>query len=446
MSEQTKNVSWKQDLAAKRAQLSELQSNIRGMQKALEAGRVDDKEKVNLEKWLGDAEAIQNSPEFRSHLEMEATEKRATKFLAEEIPVRQTEPSNFRTATEEEKRNPLVSTEEYRSAVVRYIANGEANMSQKDREILSKGWKSNVRANVTYSGAQGGYLVPQAVENGLEVATRELIGPETLGADVKTVSGTNDRLIRVRDSSSRKASWVGEAVSDTTTANLAYGQKELKFYKMRTDTFYISRELLVSSDIDTEADFADEMAYEFAYTAAETLTIGDGVGKPEGLLTALVRTGATVNSATSSTVVADDFLLMMNAVGDMHKLTGQFGFAPGFIVGSTMKMKGNSNLYLFRNQITQEILSNIHSRPYKPLTFMPNTPTTTGTVFGVYGKFKAYKIRYLAGGTTMKRIDQSDTAIATDSVGLKGYRDVAAGWCSASGNSTTREAVVGLVA
>ncbi len=446
MSTSNTNVSWKQDLAAKRATLATLQSNIRGMQKALEAGRVEDSERLNLEKWLGEADAITNSAEYRKGLELEATEKRALSFLAEDTHVRQTEPSGVRQVTDEEKRNAYPTNDEYRSAFVRYLANGDANMSQKDRDILTKGWKSNVRANVTYNGAQGGYLVPQAVENGLDVASRELIGPEALGADVQTVSGTNDRIIRVRDSSARQARWVGEAVSDTTTANLAYGQKELKFYKMCTDTFYISRELLVSSDIDVEADFASQMAYEFAYTAAETLTVGNGVNKPEGLITALIRLGMTVNSATSSTVVADDFLLMMNAVSDMGKMTGQFGFSPGFIVGSTMKMKGNSNLYLFRNQVTQEILNSIHGRPYKALTFIPNTPTTTGTAFGVYGKFSPFKVRYLAGGTTIKRIDQSDTAIATDSVGLKGYRPVAAGWCSASGAAATREAVVGLVA
>lgn len=443
----SQNQNWKAELAQKREQIDGLLSDVRGLKKALEANRVDDAEKVNLEKKLEQVEALEKSPEFRKLVELEALENRTNKTLAEQEPRRATHPSQVQEDSAAPAKKPeFVGTDEYRKAMFDYLINGEVNMKPESRSILTKGYVNEKRANVTYSGAAGGYLVPAAVENGLEVASRELIGPEALGADVRTVNGTNDRLIRVRDSSTREASWVGEAVSNMTTADLAYGQKELKFHKMRTDTFYISRELAVSSDIDVEADFANQMAYEFAFAQARQLMIGDGVNKPLGLIPSLIARSETVNSATSSTVVADDFLLMMNAVSDMVKMTGQFGFSPGFGVGSIMKMKGNSNLYLFRNQVTGELLPSIHGRPWVACTFIPNTPTTSGTAFGLYGKFSAYKVRYLSNGTTMRRLDQTETAIATDTIGFKAYRDVAAGWCSASNNSTTREAVVGLVA
>jgi HK97 family phage major capsid protein len=159
---------------------------------------------------------------------------------------------------------------EHKAAFGLYMRAGEApGLKALEEKALSVG-----------SGPDGGYLVPQPVEQ--EILKRMAnISPIRGLASVRTISASS---LRMAFSMLGPASgWVGESdprpqTATQTIADMTFPAMELYAMPAATQT------LLDDAVVDVEQWIADEVAVVFAEQEGSAFVNGDGVNKPRGFL------------------------------------------------------------------------------------------------------------------------------------------------------------------
>jgi HK97 family phage major capsid protein len=159
---------------------------------------------------------------------------------------------------------------EHKAAFGLYMRAGEApGLKALEEKALSVG-----------SGPDGGYLVPQPVEQ--EILKRMAnISPIRNIASVRTISASS---LRMAFSMLGPASgWVGETdprpqTATQTIADMTFPAMELYAMPAATQT------LLDDAVVDIEQWIADEVAVVFAEQEGSAFVNGDGVNKPRGFL------------------------------------------------------------------------------------------------------------------------------------------------------------------
>ena len=198
--------------------------------------------------------------------------------------------------------------------------------------------------------SEGGYLVPDEYERTLVDALYEGNMFRQLANIIRSESG--DRKIPVV-ASHGTASWIDEEgiypESDDAFAQLTIGA-----HKLGT-MIKVSEELLNDSVFDLESYITREFARRIGTKEEEAFFLGDGVGKPLGILADAggAQIGTTANSATA--ITGDDLIdlyyalrtpyrkgavWVMNdatvkAVRKLKDSTGQYLWQPGLRAGET---------------------------------------------------------------------------------------------------------------
>jgi len=159
---------------------------------------------------------------------------------------------------------------EHKAAFGLYMRAGEApGLKALEEKALSVG-----------SGPDGGYLVPQPVEE--EILKRMAnISPIRSIASVRTISAASLRM--AFSTVGPATGWVGETdprpqTATQTIADMTFPAMELYAMPAATQT------LLDDAVVDIEQWIADEVAVVFAEQEGSAFVNGDGVNKPRGFL------------------------------------------------------------------------------------------------------------------------------------------------------------------
>lgn len=208
--------------------------------------------------------------------------------------------------------------------------------------------RSNFRqvSNVLVEGtdASGGYLVPDEWDNRLIDKLEEENVMRRLGTSIQT---SGERKINVA-ATKPTTSWVEEG-GELQFSDPTFSQVILDAYKLST-AVKVSEELLADNQYDLEAYLIRSFGQAIANAEEEAFLVGDGTGKPTGLLHPTY--GGQIGVTTTGAAITTDEIIDL-----VYKLKRPYRAKASFIVAdSTMavirKLKDGTGNYLWQPALT----------------------------------------------------------------------------------------------
>lgn len=291
----------------------------------------------------------------------------------EELERRQAEQSYERRHEAESNDDP----EEYRGAFVEYLLKGENGVSAENRHRFEQ------RAGIT--GLAGGVLVPSTLANSIEKALKTYGGMLEAGSVFSTSTGGDLIMPTVNDTTS-KATVVAEYQKSTQKAP-SFGSETLKAYTYRTPIVPVSLELLQDNSFDLESLLSDLLAESFGRGMNEDLTIGDGKGKPKGIIEWATASDAT---PSASAIKLDDLIDLIRSVDSAYARNGRFMFNRNTLY-SLVKIKDTTGRYIWQEGARDGTPPTLFAKPYTLNDDMPDIAAGKASV--LFGDFSKFKIR-----------------------------------------------------
>lgn len=205
--------------------------------------------------------------------------------------------------------------EKQREAAFRsYLRNGLDGMPQELRKVL----KGEMRAQST-SDTAGGYTIPQGFSNELVVSllawgpmldpgvTRQIVTSMGNQIDWPTLNDTANQAYRLSENTQVTGS----------DGDLVFGNKVLDAYKYATGAILVSAELMQDSAFDIEGLVREAMATRLGRKVNSDLTIGDGTGDPNGIVTA---SALGYNATLADGISFDDLIELQHAVDPAYRM------------------------------------------------------------------------------------------------------------------------------
>ncbi|MGF7142826.1 HK97 family phage major capsid protein [Anaerotaenia torta] len=198
--------------------------------------------------------------------------------------------------------------------------------------------------------SEGGYLVPDEYERTLVEALEEENIFRTLAHVIQTSSG--DRKIPVV-SSKGSAAWVDEEGA-IPEGDDAFAQVSIGAYKLGT-MIKVSDELLNDSVFNLEAYISKEFARRIGAKEEEAFFVGDGVGKPTGVLSATGGAEIGVTTAAAAAFTADEIFDLFYSLKAPYRRKAVF-IMNDASVKALRKLKDTNGQYLWQPSLTAGVI------------------------------------------------------------------------------------------
>lgn len=201
---------------------------------------------------------------------------------------------------------------EYRHVFHKFLAGGgdPSELTSEERSVLKAGVaaKAEFRAQSVGTAGAGGYTVPTELADQI-IKTMKDWGPmydENICTVLNTASGNPIKLPTIDDTgvTAEKRAELA-AITDDGGKDVTFGQKSLDAYVYDTEFVRFSMELAADSIFNVEALLGTLLGERLARIANRELTIGDGTGDPNGIVTAstLGKTAAAVAAITGDELI-----------------------------------------------------------------------------------------------------------------------------------------------
>lgn len=274
-----------------------------------------------------------------------------------------------------------------RSVVLAHLQ-GVANLSA-DQQKLFKDVEAEYKAMSVGNDTTGGYLAPMEY-------VREIIKGVTEISPVRS-------LVRVRSTASKAiqipkrtgqfaAQWVAEQGTRSETDGLRYGMWEIPTHEMYA-LIDISEQNLEDSAFNMESEISFEASEQFALAEGAAVVAGNGVGKPEGWMTAAGVGETNSGSATSIADVdgqANGLITLKHAIKTAYTRNASW-VLNRTTLGSVRKLKDADKGYIWMPGIALGKPNTIDGDPYVEVPDMPSEGAGTFPI--AYGDFaKAYTL------------------------------------------------------
>lgn len=288
-------------------------------------------------------------------------------------------------------------------------AMGEAKKGRATAEYKRAFWdamrtRGNEGLDVTVRNAlqigtdsEGGYLVPDEFENTLVDALEEENIFRQLASVITTTSG--DRKIPVA-ASKGEASWVDEEGSIPESDD-GFGLVSIGAYKLAT-MIKVSEELLGDSAFNLETYIATEFARRIGRKEEEAFFIGDGTGKPLGILADTGGGQVGVTATGAGAITLDEMLDLFYALKSPYRKKAAFVMNDS-TVKAIRKLKDSTGQYLWQPSIKEATPDTILNRPLYTSSYVPELAAGNKTV--AFGDFSYYWVADRAG-RVFKRLNE----------------------------------------
>lgn len=245
--------------------------------------------------------------------------------------------------------------------------------------------------------SEGGYLVPDEYERTLVEALEEENVFRQMAKVIRTSSG--DRKIPVV-ATKGTASWIDEEGAYTESDD-SFGQVSIGAYKVGT-MIKVSEELLNDSVFDLESYIAKEFARRIGAKEEEAFFIGDGSGKPLGVLAATGGAETGVTAASSTAVTADELMDLFYSLKSPYRKKAVWVLNDSTIK-AVRKLKDSTGQYLWQPSLVAGTPDTLLGRPVKTSAYMPVIAAGAKTI--VFGDFSYYWIADRQG-RSFKRLNE----------------------------------------
>lgn len=245
--------------------------------------------------------------------------------------------------------------------------------------------------------SEGGYLVPDEFEQTLVEALQQENIFRSLANVITTSSG--DRKIPVV-ASKGTASWVDEE-GTIPESDDSFGQVSIGAYKLAT-MIKVSEELLNDSVFNLESYITQEFARRVGNKEEEAFFVGDGTGKPTGILAASNGAQVGVTSAGATAITLDEILDLFYSLKAPYRNRATFVMNDA-TVKAIRKLKDTTGQYLWQPSIQAGTPDTILNRPLYTSAYVPVIAAGAKTV--VFGDFSYYWVADRQG-RVFKRLNE----------------------------------------
>ncbi len=229
---------------------------------------------------------------------------------------------------------------------------------------------------------EGGYLVPDEFERTLVEALEEENIFRRLAKVITTSSG--DRKIPVV-ASKGTASWVDEE-GTIPESDDSFGQVSIGAYKLGT-MIKVSEELLNDSVFRLEPYISKEFARRIGNKEEESFFIGDGSGKPTGILAAAGGAQLGVTTASATAITIDEVLDLFYSLKAPYRNKAVF-IMNDATVKAIRKLKDGQGQYLWQPSLQAGTPDTILNRPLYTSAYVPAIASAAKTI--AFGDFSYY--------------------------------------------------------
>jgi HK97 family phage major capsid protein len=174
----------------------------------------------------------------------------------------------------------------------------------------------------------------------------------------------------------------------------------------------VSLELLQDSAFDLDALLSGLLADAFGRGINEHLTVGDGTGKPTGIVTAATDCGATPEA---SAISLDDIIDLVKSVDSAYARNGKFMFNKNTL-WALAKIKDLEGRYIWQQSVRDGLAPSLFGKPYIINDDVADIGAGNASV--LFGDFSKYKIRIVKG---FKVIRLNELLAEYLSIGLFGF-------------------------
>lgn len=321
----------------------------------------------------------------------------------EEIERRQAE-QQFVQQTTVPQADPKQS-DEYRSAFRSYLLRGATGIAPEHRTLFEQ------RAGIT--GLSAGVIVPQTLADSIEVALKAYGGMFEAGSILTTSTG-GDLIMPTVNNTSAKATVVAEYNQSTKSAP-SFGSETLKAYTYRTPIVPVSLELLQDSAFDLESLLSNLLAESFGRGINEDLTLGNGTGKPKGIVNWATASDAKPAAAA---IALDDIIDLIKGVDSSYAQRGRFMFNRNTLY-SLVKIKDTTGRYIWQEGAKDGTPPTLFGKSYILNDDIEDIGAGKASV--LFGDLSKYKIRMVK---SFRVIRLNELLAEYLSIGLFGFARV----------------------
>ena len=244
---------------------------------------------------------------------------------------------------------------------------------------------------------QGGYLAPAEYVN-------EIIKKITETSPVRSVARiitTSAKEIRFpKRTGLVSGGWVGESQT-ATQSNSTYGEEKIQAEKMMVYTD-ISVELFRDSAFDMKAQITSDIAEDFSRLEGQAFILGNGINKPEGLLTNS-SVGETITGSASA-LTGDSLYTIQGFIPTGYNLAWMFNRKT--LHGNIRTLKDTYGQYLFVPSLgVLDMPNTVAGLPYFLANDMPDVGAGTYPI--IVGDYR--KCYYIADNQSIEFLEDPYT-------------------------------------
>lgn len=290
--------------------------------------------------------------------------------------------------------------DEYKGAVSAYVRKGVERMTDAERKAINVG-----------TDTQGGYLVGEEMEAGIDRVVRRYSGMRQVARVISIGAASYKKLVKTSGTSGSTVG--GEATAPT--AGTSPGWAELEF---RPGTYLsdqrITSEALEDAVQDVESDLMEEIGIEFSEAEGQDFIDGTGVNKARGFQSYTIVANASYAwgnvgyiasggaSSFASSNPSDALIDLQHALKRQYR-AGAAWMMNDATLGAIRKFKDGQGIYLWApSQLMEGAVGQLLGHPVVTDDFMPDLGSNTYPV--AFGDFmRAYYV-----------IDRKGTSILRD--------------------------------
>ncbi|WP_100064991.1 phage major capsid protein [Miniphocaeibacter massiliensis] len=244
---------------------------------------------------------------------------------------------------------------------------------------------------------EGGYLVPDEFERQIIESLEEENILRKIAKTIQTSYG--ERLIPVATTKGT-ASWIAEE-GVYEESDVAFDQVTLGAHKLGT-MIKISEELLNDSAFNMEEYIAREFARRIGTKEEEAFFIGDGKGKPTGILSEIGGAEVSVTTSAGAKITFDNLIDLYYSIKEGYRKNSVF-LMNEKTLKEIRKLKDTNGQYIWQPSVSAGEPDKILNRPVYTSSFIPEIAASAKTV--LFGDFSFYWIADRQG-RSFKRLNE----------------------------------------
>jgi HK97 family phage major capsid protein len=301
----------------------------------------------------------------------------------------------------------------YEKVFSKYLRRNVGGLTTEEQQLIEGNYRSadgrSIRAAQTETTTGGGYTIPQGFSGQLEVAMKWFGGVDGVVGSFETETGNPLPWPTINDTAN-----MGRILginTQLTETDMTFGQVMFGAFTFCSDSILIPIQLIRDAYFNLDTEVAKLLGIRLGRLFNNKFTVGSGSSEPSGIVTAAVSAGLTVATASgqTTTIIGDDLLNLEHTVDPAYRPSAKYMFHDSTLK-AIKKLKDSYGRYLWLPGLAASDPNTINGYSYVINNDMPqigrNGSPLVGNNFMLFGDMSKYKVRRVAGDTTVMRLNE----------------------------------------